>query len=306
MNKILVIGSSNIDLIIKTERLPKPGETVGGGEFAQANGGKGANQAVAAAKAGGKVTFISCVGDDDFGSKQLEGFIKIGINVEGVTIEREITTGVALILVDQFGENSIAISPGANQRLDVQKIDHFHSLLEKTEYILLQHEIPMETIKYVIKKGKELDKKIMLNPAPAAEITQELYPMIDTLILNESEAEYLTQQPVESNDEIEKVASSFLQRGVNHVILTLGSQGGFFCSKGERFSFPAFKVEVVDTTAAGDVFCGAYAVAVSEGKNFKDATRFAAAASALAVTKMGAQPSAPGREELDFFLKKRV
>jgi len=291
-------------MIIKTERLPLPGETVGNGRFSIANGGKGANQAVAAARAGGQVCFVTCIGDDLFGHRQFNNLTSSGIVTDYVFPISQIPTGTALILVDAQGENSIAIAPGANGAMNAGHIDQAAPAFEAAEWVLLQLEIPLETVAYSLKMARLKKTKVILNPAPAQPLDDELLSLVHTLIVNETEAALLSGRSQLNQDEtIEEIAEELLEKVEDTVIITLGRKGAFAISKhGFRGFVPGRQVTVVDTTAAGDVFCGTLAVAMNEGKSLKAALSFAIAASALAVTKLGAQPSAPTKEDIEKML----
>jgi len=303
--KIVVIGSANVDMICKVEHLPKPGETVGKGEFMTVNGGKGANQAVAAARANGDVSFISCVGDDAFGSNMISSFQNDGIKTDFVFTENQTPTGVALILVDRQGENSIAVAPGANYKLTPTRIDEARILISQADLILLQLEIPLETVQYVIELASSLGKKILLNPAPAQKLEDELIRKLFVLVLNETETELITGQPVTNESEIAEAADTLLQKGAKTVIITLGKKGAYLADRKIRKMIPSFTVQPVDTTAAGDVFCGTLAVALSNEQPLTEAVRFAHAGAALSTIKLGAQPSAPTLQEIKTFLNER-
>lgn len=303
MENILVIGSSNTDMIIKTDRLPRPGETVGNGDFSVVNGGKGANQAVAAARAGGQVTFITCIGDDLFGGQQLENFRQSGIDTEHVFTLSGIPTGTALIMIDSAGENCIAVAPGANGQMQQRHLDKADAAFDRADWVLLQLEVPLETVGYATRKAESFGARVILNPAPASALPDELLARVHTLVVNETEAALLAECPVENDADIRKAAQKLLTKVQDTVIITLGAGGSFVAVKEkEPTHVPAKKVKAVDTTAAGDVFCGTLVVALSEGKEVVDAVQFATAAAALAVTKLGAQPSAPRREEIMGFL----
>ena len=299
---IVVIGSSNIDLIMKMERVPKLGETVTEGEFSQVFGGKGANQAVGAARSGGQVTFISCVGDDAFGSQMIEGFKKDGINTEFVTIEQDVASGTALIMIDSDGHNAISVAPGANFRLKEQHIDSATAAMTQAEIILLQYEILPGSLEYAIHKGHELGKKVALNLAPARSISEKTLSRLSILIVNEIEAEFLTSIPADSAENIRTAASVLLDKGIETVIITLGKGGSFIAQKDSSEMVSAYEVEAVDSTAAGDIYCGSLCTALVEGKTMAEAVRFASAAAAISVTRLGAQPSAPSRNEIEKFM----
>ena len=302
-SKIVVIGSSNVDLIMKMNHLPVKGETVTNAEFFQVYGGKGANQAVAAARAGGNVAFINCVGEDAYTPQMVRNYNNDGINTRFVFHEKGMASGHALIMIGQTGENIISVAPGANYLLTPDKIDEALPVIEDAAMIVMQYEIQEETIKYVIDLANKKGIPVMWNCAPARALDLSYIPKINILVLNEVEAGFLAGMTVENESDAEKAAQKLVDSGVEKVIITLGSKGAFVVTKTEKVSIPAFKVEAVDTTAAGDTFCGAYAVALVEGKSLKDALQFASAAAAISVTRMGAQPSAPNRLEIDEFLK---
>jgi ribokinase len=301
-NNIVVIGSSNVDFIMKMEQLPKVGETVTDSIFLQVFGGKGANQAVGAARAGGNVTFVSCVGDDKFADLMIENFKKDGINTDWVFKEKEVATGAALIMIGSKGNNYISVAPGANYRLDKFHIDQVRSVIEDASIILLQYEILPETLQYIIDVCHELNKKVVLNLAPARPIGYDNLKKISILVVNENEAEFLTGKNVPTPGEIETAAAFLLKKGIETVIITLGEEGSYIATQDFREKVSALRVTAVDTTAAGDVYCGSLCVALVEGKSLRDAVRFASAASAISVTRLGAQPSAPVRQEIEAFL----
>lgn len=302
MKKIAVIGSSNVDMIIKSSRLPKPGETVGDGEFAKVNGGKGANQAVAAARAGGNISFISSLGNDDFAPVILNNLKDDQIDTQFVFMDEKASTGIALILVDANGENCISVAPGANYMLSLEHIRKTESIIKEAEIILLQLEIPIESVLFAIELAHTYKTRVIMNLAPARKIDDEHLGMIHSLILNESEVEFLTGLPVETDYQIREAAKALLEKGPENIVITLGARGAFVKNSDRDEFLAGFKVEAVDTTAAGDVFCGALAVSLSEGKTIFEAVRFASAASAISVTRLGAQPSIPSRKEIDEFL----
>ncbi len=302
-NKIVVIGSSNVDLIMKMDHLPEKGETVTNAEFFQVYGGKGANQAVAAARAGGDVAFVSCVGDDAYTPQMVQNYKDDGIDTRFVFHEKEIASGHALIMIGNQGMNYISVAPGANYRLTKQKIDEAVPVIDEAALIVMQYEIQEETVKYVIDHANNKGIPVLWNCAPGRAFDREYIPKINILVLNEVEAGFLSGMPVETETDAENAAEKLVKRGVEKVIITLGSKGAFILNRSEKINVPAFKVEAVDTTAAGDTFCGAFAVALVEGKPMKEALLFASAAAAISVTRMGAQPSAPTRFEIEEFLK---
>jgi ribokinase len=301
---IVVVGSSNTDMIIKMDKIPAPGETVLGGEFTIAAGGKGANQAVAAARAGGQVGFVACVGDDMFGEQALEGFAKDRIDTEYVFKDKQQPSGCALIFVDKEGENSIAVASGANARLIPKHIDLARDKIISSEILIMQLETPLDTVKHTAQLASDNGIPVILDPAPAQPLDDDLLKHISILTPNESEAELLTGIQVEDENSADKAASALLAKGVNTVLITLGFRGTFIATENTREMTTSFKVTAVDSTAAGDVFNGALAVSLSEKTPLPDAVSFANAAAALSVTKLGAQPSAPLRKEIEEFLKR--
>lgn len=302
-DKIVVIGSSNVDLIMKMDHLPEKGETVTDAEFLQVYGGKGANQAVAASRAGGNVAFVSCVGKDAYTPQMVQNYIDEGIDTSCVFQEKGIASGHALIMIGDAGNNYISVAPGANYKLTSNKIDKAMSVINEAAIIVMQYEIQEESIKYVIDVANRKNIPVLWNFAPAREFNLSYIPKVNILVLNEVEAGYLAQLRVENEQDAESAAKTLVAKGVEKVIITLGSKGAFVMTKEEKVSVPAYTVDAVDTTAAGDTFCGAYAVALVEGKSPKKCLQFASAAAAISVTRMGAQPSAPTREEMDDFMK---
>jgi ribokinase len=303
---VLVIGSSNTDLIIKAARIPKPGETILGGEFTRAAGGKGANQAVAAARAGGDVTFIARVGRDANGHQAVAGFAANGVNVKHVLRDAARPSGVALILVDQNGENSIAVASGANDKLSPADVRQAKSAFRRALVVLLQLETPLKTVAASVTLAAAAGVRVILNPAPARPLPAQLLKCIYLLTPNESEAEILTGVAVVNQATAAKAADKLLARGVPNVIITMGPRGAFVAGDGIRQLIAGFKVNALDATGAGDVFNGALVVALAEGRSLLESVRFASAAAAIAVTRLGAQPSAPTRREIESFLAART
>jgi len=301
--KIVVVGSSNTDMIIKVPWLPKPGETVLGGKFFTAAGGKGANQAVAAARAGGDVIFLARIGDDMFGQKAREGFIKDNINVDYVLTDDNEPSGVALILVAPDGENVIAVAGGANSNLSPSDVEKQSDLISSADILLGQLETPLETIHKAVSIASENGVKVILNPAPAQQLSDDILGKISILTPNESEAQLLTGIEVDSPEDASKAADVLMDKGVEPVLLTMGARGAYIATSQFKELIPGFEVEAVDATAAGDVFNGALAVAIADNMPIREAVSFANAAAALSVTKLGAQPSAPTKEEVDKFFK---
>ncbi|UZR98339.1 ribokinase [Chondrinema litorale] len=296
--KIIVVGSSNTDMVVQSDKLPAPGETVMGNEFIMNPGGKGANQAVAAAKLAGEVIFISKVGEDVFGEELIKGFENYGLNTKYIFKDEQNASGIALILVDSKGENSISIAPGANKALTADQIDKAISEFEDAEYLLMQLEIPLDTVNYTANLAANNNVKIILNPAPAQQLPDSLLKKLYIITPNETEAQLLTGIEVKDEPSAHNAAKALREKGVDIVIITLGAKGAYFLSETHHKLVSPPKVSVVDTTAAGDTFNGALTVALAEGRNLIDAIHFANKAAALSVTKMGAQNAIPTREEL--------
>jgi ribokinase len=292
--KVVIVGSLNMDLVTRAPRLPKAGETLAGQSFVTVPGGKGANQAVAAARLGASVAMIGCVGSDAYGEELRTALLAEGIDCQAVTrIEGE-STGVALIVVDDSSQNAIIIVAGGNGHVTPAVVDGLDTLLSQAEVIICQLEIPMVTVGHVLKRGRALGKTVILNPAPAVgPLPAEWYAWVDYLIPNESEASALTGVPVDSVASADAAATALIKAGVGKVIVTLGEQGALFATQARSQHFPALKVKPVDTTAAGDTFVGGFAAALAGGKSESDAIRFGQAAAALSVTRSGAQPSIP-------------
>jgi ribokinase len=302
---ILVVGSSNTDMIIKLDRIPKPGETILGGEFVTAAGGKGANQAVGAARAGGAVTFIARVGRDMFGDQAVAGFVKDRINVNYVFRDKTAPSGVALIFVAKDGENSIAVASGANGQLTPADVKKARPAFARARVLVMQLETPLDTVQAAADLAVKAGVRVILNPAPARPLPDKLLRCVSILTPNETEAELLTGIRVETDASAARAADQLMGRGVQTVILTLGARGAFVATAERKQLVAGFKVKPVDTTAAGDVFNGALAVGLAEGRPLVEAVRFANAAGALSVTKLGAQPSAPRRAEIEQLLNRR-
>lgn len=300
---IVVVGSSNTDLIIRLKRLPRPGETVLGGEFMTAAGGKGANQAVAAARAGGQVSFIACLGRDRLRDEALAGFLQDGIDVKHVCRDSRAPSGAALIFVAQNGENSIAVAGGANERLSPAHVRKARSVITQAQVLLLQLETPIKTIEAAARLAAASGVRVILNPAPARALPDRLLRSVSILTPNESEAESLTGTKIKGLAGAQRAAEKLRRRGVETVIVTLGAKGALISSPEGTELVRGFKVRAIDTTAAGDVFNGALAVGLAQGRPLREAVRFANAAAALSVTRMGAQPSAPTRRAIERFLK---
>ena len=294
--KILVIGSSNTDMIIKVSRIPGPGETILGGEFFKTAGGKGANQAVAAARAGGDVTFIGCLGNDSMGKEALEGLSNEGIDVSHVKISEDHPSGIALINVADSGENSITVASGANAQIFPDDIHALKDVISSASIILLQHEIPFETVSAVIDIAYDNNVPVILNPAPAAPVPKEVLTKIFLLTPNEHEAALITEMGSDTDPLI--LGSRLLEMGSEQVIITIGSKGALYLGKGRQEVVKPFAVEAMDTTAAGDTFNGYLAVALAGGEDIIKAIRWANKAASVSVTRMGAQSSIPSYKEL--------
>ena len=299
--KILVVGSTNTDMVVKTDHLPRPGETVLGGTFLMNPGGKGANQAVAAAGLGAEVTFVCKTGNDLFGVTTRQQLAEEGIDTSFVFTDPHEPSGVALIAVDNRAENTIVVASGANASLLPLDINKALAAIDACDLVLMQLETPMPTIEYVASLAAERGKRVVLNPAPAATLSEQLLKNLYLITPNETEAELITGIPVRDERSAEQAARTIHRAGVRHVIVTLGKKGALLCEGGHCEVIPAHRVEAVDTTAAGDVFNAGLVVALSEGRNLTDAVRFGAKAAAISVTRMGAQASAPYRSEADAF-----
>lgn len=299
---VTVIGSTNMDMVVKSEKIPEIGETVLGGDFIMVPGGKGANQAVAAAKSGAETYFITKLGKDIFGESLLENLKKHGVREEGIILDEEKPSGVAIIMINEKGENIITVAPGANSALSPSDMTKFKSLISSSQAILAQLEIPLETVSKAMKIAKSNRVKTILNPAPGQKLDHNFLKLIDILIPNQTELQILTLEEEKKDIDIQKISLKLLKY-VGNLIVTLGEKGQILLSKTEFFRSNAIKVNTVDSTAAGDVFCGCLASAICEGKNIREAISFASGAAALSVTKMGAQTSIPSRSEIEEFIK---
>jgi ribokinase len=297
-NKIVVVGSCNTDMVIKADRLPVPGETILGGTFFMNPGGKGANQAVAASRMGGKVTFISKTGNDVFGKQSVMLYNSEHINTDFVFSDPGLPSGVALITVDAYGENCIVVASGANASLSPTDINKAIDEIESAGLVLMQLEIPIETVEYVAEIADKKGIKVILNPAPARSLSDKLLKCLYIIIPNKSEAEILSGIKVMDSETARQAADIISARGVENVIITLGSQGALIKEGPDYHFVEAYKVESVDTTAAGDAFCGSFCVGLVEGRSIMDSVKLAAKGAALTVTRMGAQSSIPYRSEL--------
>ncbi len=298
MSGIKVIGSSNTDMVIKSKKLPAPGETLLGGTFMMNPGGKGANQAVAAARLGGNVTFVTKIGNDIFGSEAAELFGKEKINTKYIVKDAVNPSGVALINVDENGENSIVVAQGSNGTLSAGDINDEVFGTDDSDIFLMQLEIPVETVAFAAKKASANGNRVILNPAPACLLPDDLFRNLYLITPNETEAYILTGIEVNDTASAEAAARNLLEKGVRNVVITMGASGAYMLSDNISLMIPGFPVKAVDTTAAGDVFNGALAAALSEGSDISDAVAFANRAASISVTRMGAQASAPYRYEI--------
>jgi ribokinase len=299
MNDIFVIGSTNTDMVVKTDRFPLPGETKLGGTFFMHAGGKGANQAVAAARLGGRVTLVTKLGNDIFGKQSLTCFKKEKIQTDYVFFSEGKASGTALIIVNEEGENNIVVAPGANADLLPADIDCVLRFKEAS-IILAQLEIPIETVAYVARLAKTNQQQLIINPAPARHLDDEILEGLFLITPNETEASFFTGIQVVDEPSASRAADILLSKGVQQVIITLGKQGAWFQNNNKKFMTPAPMVKAMDTTAAGDVFSGAIAVAINEKMEWEQAVSFAVHAASISVTRMGAQSSVPKREEMVF------
>ncbi|QXI09981.1 ribokinase [Pseudomonas zeae] len=298
---VVVIGSLNMDLVTRAPRLPVGGETLIGHSFATVSGGKGANQAVAAARLGAQVAMVGCVGSDDYGVQLRNALLAEQIDCQAVSTVDD-SSGVALIVVDDNSQNAIVIVAGANGAMTPAVIDRFDAVLQAADVIICQLEIPDAAVGHALKRARALGKIVILNPAPASRpLPADWFAAIDYLIPNESEATVLSGLPVDSQETAESAASQLIAMGAGKVIITLGAQGSLFAN-GQSFEhFPAPKVKAVDTTAAGDTFVGGFAAALANGKSEAEAIRFGQIAAALSVTRAGAQPSIPTLSDVQAF-----
>jgi ribokinase len=296
---LVVIGSSNTDMVIKSPRIPVRGETILGGTFFMNAGGKGANQAVAAARLGGHVSFIAKVGKDIFGKQAIRIFQDEGIDVSAVLKDRTLPSGVALITVDDHGENCIVVAPGSNAGLSPANIKKYKEKIESASILLMQLETPVDTIAYAAALAFHKKVRVILNPAPARELPGELLRHISVITPNETEAGILSGVPVHDHSSAEQAAVILREQGIETVVITMGAKGALLYHQNNFAFIDTPQVDAIDTTAAGDVFSGALAVALSEGRPMEHAVRFACRAASISVTRVGAQASAPYRHELE-------
>ena len=300
MKNICVIGSLNMDLVVNVDKMPKPGQTIIGSNFKEVPGGKGANQAVAMARLNGNVSMIGKVGEDGFGQTLINSLKNDKVDTTYIKTTKG-ATGVALITVDNNAQNSIVVSPGANFEVKEEDIDNNIEAIKNSDIVVLQLETPLNTIKYALKKSKELNKYTILNPAPALKLDDEIIKNVDLLTPNETELEIISGVNIETEEDIQKAAQIMIEKGVKELIVTLGSKGSLYINKEKSIFKKAYKVQAVDTTAAGDSYTAALAVALSKDKNIEEAMDFASKVGALSVLKEGAQSSLPTLEDVENF-----
>lgn len=302
--KIVVIGSFVTDLMSKSPHLPSPGQTLMGGPFFMGPGGKGSNQAIAAAKLGAEVDMVVSLGNDHFGDMAYDALVKAGVGVEFVKRVDSVSTGIALIIVDDSsGENMIVVAPGANDLLDKIDVEKARRSMNGADCVVMQLEVPLEIVEHAAKLAQEAGVRVILDPAPGRALSDSLLSYIDVLTPNEDEASIISGIEVTDLTTAEEAARALHSRGPQTVVITLGSGGVLALDQGKVFHIPAFEVETIDTTGAGDAFNGAFAVALAEGRSVYEACRFAAAAAALSVTKVGTSVASPRRSEVEKFLR---
>lgn len=298
LNKILVVGSLNLDLVSRVSEFPKNGETITCNEFLKINGGKGANQAVAASMLGANVSMIGKLGNDSEGKQILDGLKKSRVSTVGIKCDKQESTGLAFITINNNGENKIIVAPGANYKLKTSDIDEHKQLIEQCDTLLIQLEIPLDVVEYTIKVASNLGKKVILNPAPMKAVSNEMLNKINTLIMNGTELELMSGEAIRNDKEIIEAAKKIKNKGVQKLIITLGERGCLLLKNEETVFFPAYKVDAIDTTAAGDAFIAAFSVGKVNGMDDRSAIEFASKTSAIVVTKVGAQSSLPTLEEV--------
>lgn len=302
-SQIVVIGSLNMDMVVRINNMPQIGETILGNGLATIPGGKGANQAIAAARLGAQVSMIGRVGDDDHGKVLISNLKAAGVDTEGVLIDDKAHTGLAFINVTDIGDNSIIVVPGANHCCKPSDVDKNIKLIKKANVVIVQLEIPIETVIHAIETAKKLGKKVILNPAPAANLPADLYRKIDIITPNESELEVLTTTKSRKDDAYQIRCKELLEKGIDTVIVTLGKKGAAMINNNGFEYFPAVKVQAIDTTAAGDSFTAAFAAALMEGAEYEEAIQFANNVAALVATRKGAQTSLPWKPEVKAFIE---
>jgi ribokinase len=304
MPKVVVIGSANVDFTIKVDRLPETGETVSGGELYTSFGGKGANQAVAAHRAGAEVTFFSKVGRDKNGEAIIKNLEALGLKSNSILINDSLPSGVAFIMVDRTGNNLIAVAPGSNRSFTTEDIHRAGNALSWGEVLLIQLEIPLTAVSEALRLAKVYDLVTILNPAPACPLPQEVLSHVDILTPNESEASLLSGIEIKEPEQAVHAGKRLIDQGCSQAIITLGKEGCCWVGKDAARFFPSFPVAEMDTTAAGDAFNGALSCALAEKRSMDEAIRFASAASALTVMRLGALDSIPARYDIEKLLDK--
>lgn len=304
MGKIVVVGSSNTDMVVNSPKIPVPGETIMGDDFNIFPGGKGANQAVAASRAGANVTFITKVGNDDFGKNAISGYEKENINTDNIIVDPNVPSGVAVIIVEKMtGQNSIVVASGANNTLSIDEIEQCKKIIAETDVLLVQLEIPLAIVEFSLRIASENGVRTILNPAPALHLGDHILNLVDVITPNETETQILTGINPITFSKMEEAASLLLSKVKEAVLITLGVKGIYYNSKkGDGDLIPGIKVEAIDTTAAGDVFNGYFAAALASGKNYEDAILLANKAAAISVTRPGAQPSIPRISEVNMYV----
>lgn len=306
MNRLVVLGSVNADHVLRVPHFPRPGETLTGHSYQVVPGGKGANQAVAAARLGAAVSFIARIGDDAIGQQMKTGFANDGIDVSAVELDDKLPTGIAIIYVSDEGENSIGLSTEANGALDIAMVKRHEAMIAGAHTLLLQLEVPLDSVFEAARLARAHGTRVVLNPAPARPLSADLLALVDLITPNQTEAELLTGVKVTGEASAAEASARFHQMGIADVMITLGSQGVYCSNDQQQALIPGFRVEAVDTTAAGDTFNGALLAAELAGADFHSAVRFAHGAAALSVTCFGAQSSIPGKQEVDTFLQSQA
>lgn len=298
---VIVVGSLNMDLVVRAPKIPRPGETVLGSDFKQVPGGKGANQADAAAKLGAETAMLGAVGKDSMGNQLIRSLEKDGVNVDKVLVKDNLPTGVAAIVVEDSGNNAITVAPGANSGFTPDDLSDMDSLFKRAKVMLVQLETPIETVRTALRMARKNNVTTILNPAPAIELDDEIFSLVDILTPNETELELLSGMDTSNIERVEAAGKHLIQKGVSRLIVTLGSQGSIHIGNNSIKLYPAYNVKAVDTTAAGDSYNAALAVSISKGESLEDAIKFATKVGAMTVTKHGAQTSLPLVEEVEEF-----